>query len=106
MQCIADHAYSHDAQIELTRESTALEERLKSTTAELNEHSLHVNHATWVRNCFAAEENASFLIDYCIQLANEEFRPNSPADCRRLLGTDSSDKDSLSQLFNEGNLLA
>src|SRR6266849_7791134 len=106
MQCITDHAYSNAAQIELTRDSALLEERLKPPTAELNEQSLRVNHDTWTRNCFAAEENASFLIDYCIQLANEEFRPNSPADCRRVLGVDSSDKDSLSQLFNEGNLLA
>lgn len=100
-------AYSNGAQIELTRDSLILEERIKPTTDELNSKPLKVNKQTWITNLEAAEEAAYFNIDYCRHLANDDsFRPNSSADCVRVLGTTKTDKDSLCELANEGCALA
>jgi DNA polymerase-1 len=114
--------YSNNARIELTRESLALEERLKPITAEMNEKPLRVNTLTWRVNLESAEEGANFLIDYCRYLADDDwFRPNSPADCAKVLFTDRgfvpkkvskksgkplTDKDVLSELANGGDALA
>jgi len=100
-------AYSNGARVELTRESVILEERIRPTTDELNSRPLRVNKRTWIRNLEAAEETAYFNIDYCRHLSNDDsFRPNSSADCARALGTNKTDKDSLSELANEGCTLA
>src|ERR1700739_3371027 len=114
--------YSNNAKIELTRESSELEERLKPSTAELNSHPLRTNKLTWIVNRDEAEESANFLIDYCRYLADDDFfRPNSPADCARALFTNRgikpkkiskvsgralTDKDVLSELANGGDALA
>ena len=114
--------YSNGARIELTRESVELERRLIPITAEMNEHPLRVNTLTWVINREAAEESAHFLIDFCCYFADDEdFRPNSPRDCGRVLftyrgikpprlskksGLPLTDKDVLSELANRGDNLA
>lgn len=111
--------YSNNAQIELTRESVFIEERVKPTTAELNSRPLRVNQQTWRANYETAEETAWFLIDYCRHLAGDDsFRPNSPADCAKALatagysvrlsknGNPCTDKDSLCELANAGSTLA
>jgi DNA polymerase-1 len=115
-------SYSNNARIELTRESLALEDRLKPITAELNEKPLRVNKLTWLVNTEAAEESANFLIDFCRYLADDDwFRPNSTADCVKALftnrgfapkkiskktGSPLTDKDVLSELANGGDALA
>ena len=115
-------AYSNNAQVELTGQSAVLEERLIPITAELNEKSLRVNRETWRANLQEAEEDAGCLIDYCRLLTGgDEFRPNSVADCARVLFTDRglkprkisrksgkplADKDTLTELANEGDKLA
>lgn len=73
----------------------------------MNEHPLRVNPTTWHANLEAAEESANFLIDYCRYLADDDdFRPNSSADCARILGTTKTDKDTLSELACGGSALA
>jgi hypothetical protein len=104
----------YEAFIELTRESVILESRLKPITAELNAFPLRVNKKTWQRNLEAAEENTSLLTEYCRYLTKDNrFRPNSPADCLRALHAcdpkkrlTKTDKDTLSVLATEGDLLA
>lgn len=116
----SDHPqYSNNAQVELTRQSVGLEEGLEPITTELNSKPLRINAETWERNSEAAEETANFLIDYCRYLASDDtFRPNSSADCARILfsgrqpklskttGKPLTDKDTLSELANEGVTLA
>ena len=113
-------AYSNNAQIELTRESALLEERLKPITAEMNRRFLRVSEITWIKNLESAEEIAHFHIDWCRHLAGDDsFRPNSAADCARALsangcdlqlnkksGKPATDKDTLSELANSGVTLA
>jgi DNA polymerase I len=115
-------AYSNAAQITLTRESAALEQRLEPVTAELNAFPLRVNRATWQAKFDEAEKTADDLIEYCRFLAKwEGFRPNSPADCRRALYDDRgitakgtskktqaplTDKDTLAEMANSGDALA
>jgi DNA polymerase-1 len=115
-------AYSNNAQIELTGQSAVLEERLVPITAELNEKPLRVNKKTWQTNLEAAEEDAGCLIDYCrLLIGGDDFRPNSVADCARVLFADRglkpkkvskksgkplADKDTLTELANEGDKLA
>jgi DNA polymerase-1 len=114
--------YSNGAKVELTRESAELERRLIPITAEMNEKPLRVNTLTWVINREAAEESAHFLIDFCRYLADDDwFRPNSTADCGKVLfinrglkppkvskksGLPLTDKDVLSELANSGDNLA
>ncbi len=99
--------YSNAAQIELTRETVDLERRLEPITIELNAFPLRVNKARWQTNYDAADYIAGSLIQYCRYLAKSDlFRPNSPADCRNALGIESSDKDTLTALVNNGNDLA
>ena len=119
-QLVNNPTYSNNAQIELTRDSALLEERLKPITAEMNAHALRVNKAIFVQNLESAEEVANFNIDWCRHLAGDDtFRPNSAADCGRALsavGCDlrlnkksarpATDKDTLSELANSGISLA
>lgn len=99
--------YSNAAQIELTRESAELERRLEPITAELNEYPLRVSRSKWAENYDQAQHVAGNLVQYCQYLAaNDDFRPNSPADCRRALGIEVSDKDTLTGLVNSGSALA
>jgi DNA polymerase I len=116
----SDHPqYSNNAQVELTRQSIGLEAGLEPITRELNSQPLRVNPVTWQRNLESAEEAANFLIDYTRFLANDDtFRPNSSGDCARILfkdrqpklsktsGRPLTDKDTLSELANEGITLA
>src|SRR5277367_1697091 len=103
--------YSNSARVELTGQSLALEERLEPITRELNSRPLKINYQTWHRNLETVEENANFLIDYTRHLAGDDsFRPNSSADCARVLfkdrqpklskttGKPLTDKDTLSEL--------
>lgn len=100
-------SYSNGAQIELTGQSLLLEERLRPITAELNAYPLRVNPAVWRENLAKVEHIAGSLTEYCRYLTKDDtFRPNSPADCRRALGTEESDKDTLTALANAGNVLA
>lgn len=115
-------AYSNNPRIELTGQSALLEERLVPITAELNEKPLRVNKKTWLTNLEAAEQDAGCLVDYCrLLIGGDEFRPNSVADCARVLFTDRglkpkkiskksgkplADKDTLTELVNEGDRLA
>jgi DNA polymerase I-like protein with 3'-5' exonuclease and polymerase domains len=99
--------YSNAAQIELTRESAELERRLVPITAELNAFPLRVNKARWQENYDEAQYIAGSLTQYCQYLAQDDtFRANSPADCRRALGIETSDKDTLTALANTGIALA
>jgi DNA polymerase I-like protein with 3'-5' exonuclease and polymerase domains len=99
--------YSNAAQVELTRESAELERRLEPITAELNQFPLRVNKTKWQENYDAADYLAGCLTQYCQYLAlNDDFRPNSPADCRRALGVVATDKDTLTGLVNSGSPLA
>jgi DNA polymerase I-like protein with 3'-5' exonuclease and polymerase domains len=99
--------YSNAAQIELTRESADLERRLEPITAELNAFPLRVNKARWQENYDETEYITNNLVQYCRYLAKDDsFRPNSPADCRRALGVETSDKDTLTGLANSGIALA
>jgi len=114
--------YSGNPRIVLTRESAELEKRLEPITAEMNAHALRVNKRTWERNLEEAETEAALLIDYCRQLSNDySFRPNSPADCARVLfaekgtkapklskisGRPITDRDTLTELIHEGVPLA
>ena len=114
-------AYSNDAKVELTRESAELEARLEPVTAEMNEKPLRVNLQTWQHNLEEAETEADLSIDFCRQMAHDgSFRPNSSADCARVLypnGTKPlrvskatrrplTDKDTLAELAHEGISLA
>lgn len=97
----------YQALTELTGQSYLLEQRLRPITEEMNSHPLRVNARTWEKNLDAVEENAEFLIGHSRQLAKDAaFRPNSKADCIRILQTSSTDKDSLTELANKGNELA
>jgi DNA polymerase I len=112
--------YASNADIRLTRESLALEESLIPITAEMNSRPLKINYATWKRNLDAAQETSDFLNTYCQHLARDDnFRPNSAKDCAAVLfkdvppksiskksGRPSTDRDTLSELSNEGNILA
>jgi DNA polymerase I-like protein with 3'-5' exonuclease and polymerase domains len=99
--------YSNAAQIELTRESADLERRLEPSTIELNAYPLRVNKAKWQDQYDAADYIAGSLVQYCRYLVqNDSFRPNSPADCRNALGVETSDKDTLTGLANNGVILA
>lgn len=112
--------YSGNAQIELTRLSAFLEERLKPITAEMNAFPLRVNCETWQCNLGKAEEVAAFNNSYCEFLSGDpEFRPNSAADCSKALAAKGHeprynketkrvcvDKDVLSELSTQGEVLA
>src|SRR5260221_12643304 len=79
----------HASIVELRGESLVLEARLRPTTTELNSNLLRINRQTWVKNLKSTEESAGFLIDYCRQLTGDDsFRPNSTAECRKVLGAD------------------
>jgi DNA polymerase-1 len=114
-------AYSNNARIELLRESAELERRLEPITQELNSYPLNVNRLTWIVNREAAEEYANFLSELCCYLADANFRPNSTADCGKVLFTDrgfkpkaiskksgraSTSKDVLQEFANGGDSLA
>ncbi len=99
--------YSNSARVELTGQSLLLEQRLTPITEELNAFPLRVNRAKWAENYDAADYLAGALRQYCSYLAKDDsFRPNSPADCRRALGVDTTDKDTLTGLANSGVTLA
>jgi DNA polymerase-1 len=100
----------------------ALEAHLVPITAEMNHHPLRVNKSTWERNLKAAQENADFLREFCCYLTDdEEFRPNSPADCAEALfikrglevkklskktARPVTDKETLGEMANSGDALA
>src|SRR5208282_5223237 len=99
--------YSNGARVELTGQSQLLEQRLIPSTIEANTFPLRVNHTTWLRNFQKAEQEANDLSEYCRYLAGDDnFRANSPADCRKVLNVKSSDADTLTALFNAGSELA
>jgi DNA polymerase-1 len=103
--------YSSNADIRLTGQSLALEESLIPITREMNSRPLRIDYA---------QESADCLSLYCQHLAGDDhFRPNSSADCAAVLfkdvppksvskvtGRPATDRDTLSELSNEGNILA
>jgi DNA polymerase-1 len=88
----------------------------------MNEKPLRVNKETWQTNLAFAEEEVDILLDFCRQMSHDDtFRPNSPADCVRVLftekgikpprvskttGNPSTDKDTLTELVYAGIPLA
>jgi DNA polymerase-1 len=114
--------YGQNARIELTGLSKLLEERLIPITQELNAHPLRVNKQTWLIAAADAFEIAQGLVRQCRQLTGDRFfRPNSPADCAKVLFTNrgtkpsrfskttrqpSTDKDTLLELANQGDIQA
>jgi DNA polymerase-1 len=114
--------YGGNARIELTGLSLLLESRLKPITAEMNSWPLRVNKSTWLVNAADAFETAQLLVRQCRQQVGDPyFRPNSPADCAKVLFTNrgvkpsrlskttkraSTDKDTLLELANQGDIQA
>jgi len=83
--------------------------------------TLTINRLTWIVNREAAEEHSNFLTELCHYLADDIFRPNSTADCGKVLFTDrgfkpktiskksgraSTSKDILQEFANGGDSLA